>query len=343
MGLKNLVNKLVKPAVLSVGILAGSLYSTDTANAQSPGELRAYGDAFRSLGRIQRSGILPNNSLENYKFQQRLGLFTDFMGDIAYSSAQSKDFEMLRQTIRNNPQAQRQYQEMKKVDINQIPQTFIANYWKDFDRDGKAGITEFAGLNKTNFNSDESLTVGLYLPIENISGKSFKIEILDPRGKLAHKYEGTLRNRCAPHYQFNSLTTALNEHGTGTYTVAYYIDGKHWENREFNLTRGRLENKVQISPKPAVSKPGVPAIHPGKPLPQKYENFNIEFKVPGLTQDYIREANEKYGSGKKPNPMPKTNKQIQFESVQNNTSKPSEKPSPKPTINKSKTIVFKEE
>ena len=38
----------------------------------------------------------------------------NFMSDTAYSSAQSKDFETLRQTIRNSPEMQKKYVECLK-------------------------------------------------------------------------------------------------------------------------------------------------------------------------------------------------------------------------------------
>jgi hypothetical protein len=290
MGLKNIVEKLAKPIVISAGILAGALYPADTAKAQSPGELRAYGDAFRSFGRIQRSGLLPANSIDDLKFQQGMGIFMDFMSDTAYSSAQSKDFETLRQTIRNSPEMQKKYLQVKQIDVNQIPQTYIANYRKDFNGDKGIGIEEYIGLNKNTFNSDEKLIFGVYLPIKNIKGKEYDMRVSDPKGNLIFRDKNSIKKDYFSSGGSLNLDVLLERFGEGTYSIAYYLDEKHWENREFNLRRGIANNGND------------PSANPSQNLPETFLTHWIDLNKNGQTdsrEELTRDKRQRFIEGER--------------------------------------------
>ena len=175
----------------------------------------------------------------------------DFLSDTAYSSAQSKDFQMLRQTIRNNPQLYRQYQQASQVDVDHITQTYIANYRKDFNRDGAIGIREFVGLNKSEYNSDEKLILGLYMPIPGILGKKGEMKVFNTRGEKIFEHGKFFDKNYGINESYLNLDVVLEKYGAGTYSVGYYFDGKHWENREFNLIGKK--KIVHNSEKPSIN------------------------------------------------------------------------------------------
>ena len=269
-------------------VLSGYLNFANYVQAQSPGELRAYGDAFRSLSRIQGSGLIPAESLEDLKFQSGMRFFMDFMADTAYSSAQSKDFETLRQEIRNSPEMQERYRQVKDVDINQIPRTYIANYRRDFNGDGGIGIEEYIGLNKTTFNTDEKLIFGVYLPLKEIKGRKYDLRVLDPKGNLIFRDQNTIKKDFFASSGGLNLDVLLKRFGEGTYSIAYYIDKKHWENREFILRRGIIDNGND------------PLVNPSQKLPETFITHWIDLNENGETdsvEELLRDKRQIFKEG----------------------------------------------
>lgn len=127
----------------------------------------------------------------------------------------------------------------EELDPGLIPQTFVANYWKDFDGDGHHHINEFVGLNKSKFRDNESLQFGLYLPIRNIKGKSYEMKVFNPNGKLIKKDSGFFEKGMIVEWVGLDIKNILQAHGEGTYSVAFYFNDGHWNTREFELIRDR--------------------------------------------------------------------------------------------------------
>ncbi len=242
MALKGLIKKIASPVILASSLAIGSLaYSPETANAQqiSSSNLRGYGNAFNSFGRLYRSGLLPAKTLDDVKFQVGMSNVMGFLSDYSYSQAADQDFRILREEIRRNRVLER---EVRQVDINQIPQTFISNYWKDFDKDGHAQIKEFVGLNKQVFRSNESFRFGMYLPMD-IKGKSYKMEVQDPKGESVFKESGFLRKNRYVESAYLNLGVVLDRRGPGTYAIAFSLNGRPWEKREFQLIKGNVPKR----------------------------------------------------------------------------------------------------
>jgi len=241
MSLKGLIKKIATPLVLAGSLVLGN-FDSKLARSQdeeeyegmSPSELRGYGSAFRSFGFLYDSGILPADSLSDLKFYRGMSVFNHFMSDYSYGQAQSLDNKLLRDAIRDR----KMRSELKQVDINQIPQTYIANYWKDFNGDNIGRIDEFVGLNKPVFNSNESFIFGMYLPLKKIKGKGFNMEVSDPNGKSVFIDSGFLERDMYVESAYLNLDVVSKKHGPGTYATSFYLDGKHWETRQFGLIAG---------------------------------------------------------------------------------------------------------
>ena len=114
------INKLISPLILAGSFSLGSPEnlinenSKSHAQAYSQGyeyrnqdlkeieELRGYGNAFRSLGYLWDSGILPADSFDDLRFYRGMSLFQHFMADYSYSQADNLEFRVLRDEIRRN-------------------------------------------------------------------------------------------------------------------------------------------------------------------------------------------------------------------------------------------------
>ncbi len=131
-------------------------------------------------------------------------------------------------------------------DPSSIPQTFTANYWKDSDGNGLKRIDEMEGLNRKTFRVNEHLTYGMHLPITGIRGKEYGIRLVDKKGNLVHFTRGrfdennqTLNVSWKP----SSLSKIVNSHGEGLYSAEFYLDGRQWNKKEFNLVNSQARDQ----------------------------------------------------------------------------------------------------
>ena len=163
------------------------------------------------------------------------------------------EYELMRESI-NSPRELHVYHHYDRdndgrVDNpHKLPQTFIANYWKDFNEDGKiTGInSEIIGLNKKTYRADKNLIYGFYLPSTGIKGKSYEFKLFDEKGDLAHTFIGKFKKDkefryCA--WDSENLSKLVERSGEGNYSVAFYFDGRHWNTREFKLIKRDEKNK----------------------------------------------------------------------------------------------------
>ncbi len=262
MASKGLLRKITSRAVLATSLAVGGLtYSPETANAQSPSQLRGYGNAFRSAGRLYQSGLLPASSLDDLRFQQGMSLFSHLMADTNYSRANDQELKIIINEIRSNRKYGRQLEEVKEVDLNDIPVTFTANYWKDFDNDNKMDFKEeTVGLWKDSFEINEKIIVGMHLPKVAVSAKGKKgtLKLFNPKGEEIYS--------CYKYFSYNGVNWVntfdpqklSDKNGPGTYAAALYLDGKFWEKREFKIVDNRKKDRSsepKSNPKPTPKKP----------------------------------------------------------------------------------------
>ena len=164
------------------------------------------------------------------------------------------EYELMRESIRS-PRDIHVYHHYDRDNDGRVdapdktPQTFVANYWKDFNEDGNmSGVSsEIVGLNKKTFKTDENLIYGVYLPLENIKGRGYDFKLFDKNGRLVNNYSGRFeRNKefrfCS--WDSKKLSEIVKRHGEGTYSVAFYFDGRYWNKREFEL----LKSDYNVNP-----------------------------------------------------------------------------------------------
>lgn len=133
-------------------------------------------------------------------------------------------------------------------DPTSIPQTFIANYWRDSDGNRLKNINEMVGLNKKTFTTNESLTYGMHLPIRGIGGKTYEIKFLK-EGNLVHCTKGRFdedNETLNVNWKPSVLSKIVSSHGNGIYSVEFYLDKRHWNTKDFNLV-GSVKQESLVS------------------------------------------------------------------------------------------------
>ncbi|MEK6872676.1 MAG: hypothetical protein AABW90_01525 [Nanoarchaeota archaeon] len=213
--LNGLINKL--GSKLSQVILAGSLALSSPVTTKA--DDKTDWDNLRDWYIINEGIRTVNDSLRTYN-----------------------EYQFQRWLIERDSRYFQQYdknQDKKIDDPNQIPQTFVANYHKDFNEDGYVGITEHVGLNKKVFRTDEILIYGMYMPTKGIKGKKYELKLFNKNGNLVHNYNGKFKRDREyserPQWTSKNLSEIVEKHGEGTYAVAFYLNGSHWNTREFEL------------------------------------------------------------------------------------------------------------
>ncbi len=221
--LKGLVSKLLSPLVLTTGLafsLCPNFSYADHKNDQK--NLRDWYIINQGINTM----INSFRGLNEYQFQRWI------MEQDSYYRDNSRNRENGRMV-------------QEELDPNRIPQTFVANYWKDFNGNGFHEINENVGLNKSKFNSNQSLITGFHLPIKNIQGKSYEMKFFNPKGKLVNKKSGFFEKDRMVRSRSINIKDTLENHGEGTYSVAFYFNDGHWNTREFELVHANSRNNSE--------------------------------------------------------------------------------------------------
>lgn len=120
-----------------------------------------------------------------------------------------------------------------------LPQTFIANCYQDFDRDGYVDFPqEFVGIGKTKFDADESILIGLKLPSEmrgknkNIETRLYKV-LPNKDKKLVNRHKEVMsKDNLWRNFKDGSI---YRSKGAGNYEAEFYFEGKHWNTIPFRI------------------------------------------------------------------------------------------------------------
>lgn len=135
-----------------------------------------------------------------------------------------------------------------------LPQTFIANCYQDFNRNGYVNFPEeFVGIGKTKFNADESIALGLRLPI-GIRGENKKVETR--LYKVLPNKDKKLVYRDEERMSYDNVWTNFRNgkiarnHGTGDYEVEFHFDGRHWNTIPFEIASDNPLRDVKVIVEP---------------------------------------------------------------------------------------------
>jgi hypothetical protein len=184
-------------------VVGHMLHHVPTKNPRDAQGLRMIGDANIAIGLM----YLNSNHVRNESFR-------NFGGGSNYRSG--------------NP-ANRNVQ-------RDVSRTFLCNYYKDFNNNGRLESEEFIGTDKKIFRKNESLAIGMYVNARESIGKTGYFKIFNPKGEEffsgpedAFKYVPVTRGG---HFSPGEFIKA---HGAGTYVAVFYYDDKFWEARSFEL------------------------------------------------------------------------------------------------------------
>lgn len=115
--------------------------------------------------------------------------------------------------------------------------TFVCNYGSDFNHNGRIELGELVGLNKTNFTTDERITVGMKISSGALH-QEVDVKVFSPRGLQVYSNGGKFMwDDAVRKYELN-VADLRSRFGTGTYTAAFYYNGSLWDIRTFNLNPG---------------------------------------------------------------------------------------------------------
>jgi hypothetical protein len=229
-------------AAAATAIAAPSLIPAE-AEAQdlSPRQLRNYGVGFRSMGRLWHSGILPARNVRDLRFQIGMGNFQHFLADHTFRRSHDRQLDIIVNEIRNNRQLQTQ---VRRIDFDDIPQTFVSAGWEDRDRDNRYHFSEFVNPNESTYDSsDREIQFGMYLPIPGIRGRSYQIQLLDSKGKELKPRVGRIGKDFVTEHESIDPREWIDEFGQGKYTARFCLDGKLWDERAFCLEDKRKRGK----------------------------------------------------------------------------------------------------
>ena len=114
--------------------------------------------------------------------------------------------------------------------------TFVCKRWTDLNNDGAMVLDELIGINSEKINKNETVTIGMYMNGNGVSGRKYQIKLHNPKGNIIYDENQTFpQDNCAPNHNFDAEGLA-KENGLGTYTAAFYLDDKLWNARNFEIT-----------------------------------------------------------------------------------------------------------
>lgn len=216
---------------------------SEEAQAQdlSPRQLRNYGIGFRSMGRLWHSGILPARNVRDLRFQIGMGNFQHFLADHTFARAHDRQLEIIVHEIRNNRQLQTQ---VRRIDLDDVPQTFVSAGWNDRDKDRLYHFSELVDANEPTYDSsDKEIQFGMYMPIPGVRGRSYKMQLLGPDGKTIKPRVGRIGRDFVTEHESEDPRDLIDEFGQGKYKARFCLDGKLWDERTFCLEDKRKRGK----------------------------------------------------------------------------------------------------
>jgi len=258
---KSLISKIAAPLIVAGSFLAGITTAPETAEAQRGHHQSGHHHSNHNHFGNHHFGYHPHSSFGHYTYptiprvlhfnhnnhhlpiSHRNSHLINHFSHLNYLlSSRHPSYSYPRQrnvqVIHHHTIDERDGKRDGKIHPNCIEQTYLTNCWNDKKGDGNGlcSIDEYDGLNKKTFNTNEEFSFGMHIVSPHFAGSVWEMKIYDPKGNQIGKTEGIIKNGYLPCRHLN-LSKVHAKFGEGKFSIAFYLNGKYWNKREFELKK----------------------------------------------------------------------------------------------------------